>query len=250
MMIFKQYYSASIFAGLLAFVTSTEAADQKPAVVQAATIKLGTQTVLKGLAIEAGDLEKASFCYDTETMRLAGVWRGGFIDPVRLMSRGEYPIAQGKIAIESGVMPGAVIGDAIGDPRPGGVGLLSSDSVRYRGFHRFEDRIVLSYEVAGIGVLEHPWFDSLEGVFQRSFRVEASTNDLRILMSRTLTEEEGDDIVERVGNGSHGYVALNGGGTNFFAVGILDGPKEAIFEVLENHLYLKLPARDAEGSFQ
>jgi len=183
-------------------------------------------------------------------MRLAGVWRDGFINPIRLMSRGDYPVAQGKVVIESDSRPGAVIGDAVGDPRVDGVGLMPDGGVRFRGYHRFEDRVVLSYEVGGVGILEHPWFDSLEGVFQRNFRVGASANDLRILMSRTLTEEGGDDIVERVGNGLHGYVALNGGGTNFFTVGILDGPKEARFEVLENHLYLKLPAREAEVAFQ
>ena len=226
------------------------AADQVPSVVQAATIQVGDQVVLKGLAVQAGEEGDATFCYDTETMRLAGVWRGGFINPIRLMSRGDFPVAQGEIELSSDARPGAVIGDELGDPREQPFGPVAAEKIRYNGFHRFENRITLNYNAGGVGILEHPWYDRLDQVFHRSFRIEPAEAELKLLICRSPAHEAGPDIVERVGNGSHGYVGLNGGGTNFTSVGILDGPKEATFEVLENHLYLKLPPRTQESVFQ
>ncbi len=223
------------------------AKDQVPKVVQAATIKVGEQTVLKGLAIEAGDGQKASFCYDTETMQLVGVWKDKFINPIRLMSRGDYPVAQGKIEFGNDARLGGLSGN-VAEVEEGQTAVLPGSDVQFRGFHRFENRITLSYEIGGVGVLEHPWYDGLDGVYHRTFRVASSDKELRLLVAKDFPTKAG--IVEKVGNGAHGYVVLNEGGTNMVAVGILDGPKEAAFEIHEEHLYLKLPAREKEGAFQ
>jgi len=112
---------------------STRAADQKPSFIQSATVRTGTNTTLKGLAIQVGDRKTAAVCFDTELLRMSAMWEGGFISPIKLMSRGEYPAAQGEIRVESGNRPGWARTNLLADPRLEPFGPIPVEQGRYSG---------------------------------------------------------------------------------------------------------------------
>ncbi len=234
---------------LLGLAASARAADQQPSFVQAATIRTGTNTTLKGLAIQVGDRKEAAVCFDTELLRMSAMWEGGFISPIKLMSRGEYPSALGDIRVESGNRPGWAKTNLLVDPRLEPLGPLPAEQARYHGWHRYENRAVLSYTVGSAKVLEMPWYESLDRFFTRSFHVEPTTEPLMLLVCKLPPKRGGRDIVENVGNGSHGYALLNGE-PETIAVGVLDAPKEGKLEARDGHLYLRLPALTQPTTFQ
>ena len=234
---------------LLVCAPLVHGADQKPAFVQAATIRTGTNTTLKGVAIQVGDRKGAAVCFDTELLRMSAMWEGGFISPIKLMSRGEYPVAQGEIRVEAGNRPGWARTNLLVDPRLEPFGPIPAEQGRYSGVYRFEDRAVISYAVGGTPVLEMPWYDSLDRFFTRSFQIGKTTNAWALLVCKLPPKRGGRDIVENVGNGSHCYALLNGS-PEALAVGVLDAPKEAKLKAEEGHLYLILPPIAKTTAFQ
>lgn len=104
----------------------------------------GQPPVTKGLSIKAGD--KASVCYDTQTMALRSIWTGGFLkfDPAR------YGI----------IAPPQMDGELqfLSSPDAGWV----AKSVKYLGHHLHERQLVLSAKVNGVTVRETPATVELE----------------------------------------------------------------------------------------
>jgi hypothetical protein len=238
-----------IVIGVVTAADGARATDQTPVFVQAATIRTGTNTTLKGVAIQIGDNREAAVCFDTELLRMSAMWEGGFISPLKLMSRGEYPESLGEIRIATANRPGWSGTNFLADPRPEPFGPLPAERAKFQGVYRFENRAVLSYTVGSAPVLEMPWYESLDKYFTRSFHIGPSTESLMLMVCQLPPKRGGRDIVENVGNGSHGYVFLSGV-PEAIAVGILDAPKAAKWEIHEGHLYLNLPPLTKAETFQ
>lgn len=219
---------------------SSSAKDIANAPILSGTIGAGGTTTLKGIAIRIGDKQEAAVCFDTELLRVSAGWTGGFVTPLKLMSRGEYPTNQGPIQFQSAARPGWGRGTELKDPRNQPFGPLPADWAKYRGLYLFEDKVVLAYRVGAVEVFESPEYDSLDGVFSRTFNVGKSDQPLMLLVCQAPPRAKGSRIVERVGNGTRSYLALQAD-VGFLTVGILGGPKEATWEVQDGHLYLKLP---------
>ncbi len=114
-------------------------------------------TVLKGLSIKIGEHDEGAVCYDTASANLRAAWTGKFLqfDPAR------YGLI--KSPTMAGEFQFAVSGESGWDAKP-----------QYRGLYLNDKRVVLSYELNGISILESPWFESGEetSAFTRTFQIE------------------------------------------------------------------------------
>ncbi len=121
--------------------------------------------VTKSIAIRVGDARQASVCFDSDTMSLTCGWRDQFLDfTASRFGVIETPRIAGPIEFKN------VAGPAWGE-----------DPVRYRGLYLDGPRVLLSYEVAQVPVLESPWVaprGDKELLFLRTFLIGPSDREL------------------------------------------------------------------------
>ncbi|MBM3824889.1 MAG: hypothetical protein FJ404_18740 [Verrucomicrobia bacterium] len=141
---------------------------------------------VKGLVVQVEGTNAAA-CFDTETLRVAGMWRGGFVD----LSQSHLDSYKGS----DGVFPGGELdfatdmgpgwSDGAGawvDPRAGSNGPLPKAWAHYRGFYRHGRRVVVAYRVGEREVLEEFGFDRRAGCFTRTFWIGPGSRALRAKM--------------------------------------------------------------------
>ena len=176
---------AVVLLAAVAFALPTRAIDTN-LLFQSSTVGVGTNTALKGIAIRlAGN---AGVCFDTELLRMSGGWVGGFVPGVKLNSRGEFPMSEGKIAFTAPVQPGwCVRGEENKDPRAKKIGPLPANWAKWRGLYVHGDKVVLSYTVGDCEVLELPEYDAATGEFVRTFNLSKSSKPLSLLLATTAT---------------------------------------------------------------
>nr|MBA3936568.1 hypothetical protein [Planctomycetota bacterium] len=102
-----------------------------------------------------------TFCYDAETMALAAVWQGGFLDMsatcVSRIVQGTGPApAHGALLLGSGIGPGWAQGGSFVDPREQSLGQLPESWTWYRGLYRHGPQVVVAYSVGDCAVRELP----------------------------------------------------------------------------------------------
>jgi hypothetical protein len=117
----------------------------------------GANVVLRGLTIKLD--HDTTVCYDLDTLAVAAVWTGGFLD----LSKTNHENSKGAMAPQvpwpewftNINTPGWADKDGkFEDPRPGKLGPLPH--VKYRGHYLFGGKVILKYEVNGREVLEMP----------------------------------------------------------------------------------------------
>ena len=114
--------------------------------------------VRKGLSIRLGETNAAAVCYDTADCSLRTSWTGKFLE----FDATRYGLLNSpKVA---------------GETKFNGKGNAWSEKVQFRGFYLNGKRVVLSYGVGDVEVLESPWFQQGRGsdVFTRTFTCSAS----------------------------------------------------------------------------
>ena len=96
--------------------------------------------VLKGIAIKVGASNEATVCFDTELMRYAAGWTGGFLNisntHLNTYKGSEEAFADGQIFFATKREPGWARGDETADPRPLKAGPLPKDWARCKGLYR------------------------------------------------------------------------------------------------------------------
>jgi hypothetical protein len=110
---------------------------------------------------------RAAACFDTETLRYAAVWSGGYLDvaPTNLVrDQGPLPVrAVGSILFQSPDTAGWANRDgSFADPRPpnsdkrvtSGQGPLPKDWAHYLGLYRSGPNVIFSYTVGDVRVLD------------------------------------------------------------------------------------------------
>lgn len=147
----------------------------------------------KGISIRVGP--QATMCFDSDLLRWAGGWTGGFLDlsNTHLVSyKGSLPTTiQGTLKFTTPRGPGWAAGDDFSDPRPHPYGPLPVERGRYLGLYRHGDRVVVAFVVADCPVLELPGFAG--EAFTRTIRLGPSRETL------TLRVAEGQVPVGLVG---------------------------------------------------
>jgi glucose/arabinose dehydrogenase len=135
---------------------------------------------LKGLNIKLGP--NASVCFDTERLRMAASWTGGFLKlPSGRDGLEGVPNIIGTLAFRTTMAPGwaGPKGEWV-EPTPPilkgndvySMGPLPREWAKWRGHYTHGDHVVLSYSVGASGVLECPGFAN--GIFTRQFEITRS----------------------------------------------------------------------------
>ena len=105
-------------------------------------------TVPKGVCVRLGDQGEMAACFNPETLCYEAAWTGGF---VKFSSR------------RHGFMDGVIL-DGTPLPRPSGE--KPKEPFVYHGFYRFGSRVVFSYRVGDVEMLDTAWV--VDGKFTRT----------------------------------------------------------------------------------
>jgi len=136
--------------------------------------------------------EDTYIAYDTDLLRVAVAWKGGFLSEESLATMSYHhakkkkgggqavlPAVIGDAIVASGLYPGVQIGDSavLRDPRPPGEdpreigrGAMPPGMGRWLGAEVMGERVLLNYEIGGIPISESP-FVTAGGVIGRSLRI-------------------------------------------------------------------------------
>ncbi len=145
--------------------------------------------VFRGKVISLGKDKKVSICYDTEHMRVAGAWVGKPITWSADKNMG--PTVEGEMLFSTKPGPGwadprarSASKDPWADPREGKEGPLPRDWAHYKGLYVHGDKVVLSYTVGDMDVLEMPGIVEMNGdvVLTRTFNVTPNKKTSTLLV--------------------------------------------------------------------
>jgi hypothetical protein len=119
------------------------------------TLKLPGRNVPKALVVRL-DNANAGMCFDMELLTWRAGWTGGFVkrDPARFGLIG-LPAPQGTICFTNTSAPGWRSAEGSwDDPRAEPLGPLDRAQGRWSGLYRIDGRVVLSYQVHDVPILE------------------------------------------------------------------------------------------------
>ncbi len=217
---------------------------------------------LKGLNIKLGP--NASVCFDTERLRMAAGWTGGFLKlPAGRDGLEGVPKIIGKLAFHTPMTPGwaGPKGEWVELTPPTvrgkdvySMGPLPRQWAKWRGHYTHGDQVILSYSVGASGVLECPGFAN--GIFTRQFEITRSPakSPMSLMLCKvsdaigsvkgnvaTLEKEGMVTAVAVIGTGvelkiENGRIIAEVKSllpTNHFHIGIWNGPKAGLNK-LEN----------------
>ena len=120
----------------------------------------GGVTVAKGVCVRLGDEGEMAACFDPETLNYEAIWTGGFV----------------KFAPKRhGFLDGLIMD---GTPLPKPPGDRPAGPIIYHGFYRHGNRVVFTYKVGEVEMLDAPWSEG--GKFTRVV-APANEHPLKVL---------------------------------------------------------------------
>jgi hypothetical protein len=222
--------------------------------------------VPKGVVVDLGG---ASVCFDTDLLRYAGGWTGGWLtlqgppfDGNRNVDEKTRPSPRGTLRWVTRAGPGGAQGGDLRDPRAARAGPLPSDRARWKGLYVHGRRVVFSYTLGDCPVLDMPGFETRDGVwgFSRTLRAGPSREPLTLVVWDAPRAAGGvggvnqDDFSARqgparrtiaLGDGVAAGIGSPGG------AGSAPVPEGAVWEVAEGgRLLLKLPPLPSPALFR
>jgi hypothetical protein len=205
--------------------------------------------VFRGKVISLGKDKKVHICYDTEHMRVAGAWVG---KPIAFNAdKNMGPTVEGEMLFSTKPGPGWAKNGKWDDPREGKEGPLPRDWVRYKGLYLHGDKVVLSYTVGDMNVLEMPSSMQMKGAVavSRIFDVSSSTKPNELLLFEEPTPFTHDVEYSDLGGGGSALFRLEKGKRWLIHVWAVLLPKGAKLEVSKGRVHLKLPQLDKRLQF-
>jgi mono/diheme cytochrome c family protein len=173
----------------------------------AGSIQTSRGLVLKGLAIRVGQSQQAAVCYDTARGRLAAAWTGDFLkfDP-RRFGVIRHPEAAGELLLSTDRIAGWARNGQFETDKSDQITRLPDDWFAFHGFYTHDQRVVLSYSVAGTPVLESPWYvehDNVSG-WVRSLEIGPSTQAMQMWLAdapafASIVDAAGHATIEQEG---------------------------------------------------
>ena len=142
----------------------------------------------KAVLVNLGD-RQGGFAFDTDTLRAAGAWTGGWMQTKGVAFDGSHgpnpgPAVGAKVYFETNPGPGWSHHDSFKETRalpkgPKGVmsniplGPLPREHAKYQGLYLHGDRVVFAYSVGGADILESAEMENVGGtvVLSRAFTV-------------------------------------------------------------------------------
>jgi hypothetical protein len=187
------------------------------------------QITPKGMAITLGEREQAHVIFDQDLLRYSVGWTRDFIDWKNIQMDGSHRTwakVKGDEVWGNGMGPRWGFKGSFEDPRtrfkctdydplPGhwverGFGPLPKEWGQYRGCYRNGRRVILSYDVGSVTVLDSPDWEEIggAGIFTRTLNVAASTQELEVQVLEVRgAKGKLDWGVVRIGDLSVGVVA-------------------------------------------
>ncbi|MDB6125594.1 MAG: Cytochrome c oxidase polypeptide [Pedosphaera sp.] len=200
----------------------------------------------KGLTLKLGN--EAYMCFDTDDLRMVAGWTGGYLnfDGVAYSgSHGNHPTIAGNQKFGTKSMPG--VADETGsfkDTRLEPFGPIPAKVGHWNGLYVNGDDVVLSYTVGGTKILEMPASVAADGQvgFIRNFKTEKNKTPISIVLCEADTTNT--EISDK-------HVVLHGKGTNITIVELVDAPRGAKLEVIDNQrVILKLDKKTKASTFK
>ena len=145
----------------------------------------------KGIAIRLSREPGAAVCFDTELLRMSAGWEGLFVDfHKNREGLGGLPRIGAESLFSNYPVCGWVKDGEFRDPRELPFGPMPDALGKYKGLYRSAKGTVLSYEVAGVGILELPGIERGEnaGVFTRAIEVEKAAHSLFMMVCPAVGE--------------------------------------------------------------
>ncbi len=226
---------------------------------------------LKGLNIKLS--ENASVCFDTERLRMAAGWTGGFVKlPAGRDGLQGVPTIIGNLAFHTQMVPGwagpkgewaELNPPVINRNDVYSKGPLPRNWAKWRGHYTHGDQVILSYTVGASGVLELPGVS--DDIFTRQFEIthSPSKSPLSLLIAEVpgaIGNVNGNIAVLELDGKITGAAVINPGvklkaeggritaeiksllPNSQFIIGIWNGPKEQV-DKLERFSTTKLKSR-------
>ncbi len=207
------------------------------------------ERVLKSVAINLSAESPAAVSFDTQLMRLAHGWTGGFVKlPIGRDGLEGIPQMAGTRAFGTPVAPGWSLDDQFKDPRPTPFEPLPKSIASWRGLYLHGSEVVLSYEINGSAILELPAFNDENDlpIFTRLFEISPTTQPMNLLLC-----EDPEALGNSGGNPAALHTAQESAASSFcVAAGLLGKIKDARIEVIDGkRLVLKLPKLTKKTTF-
>ncbi len=163
----------------------------------------GRNTVPKGIAVRLGKNKEASLLFDTELLRPAVAWTGGFVKIVDGREGLAGPPSIGGAPIwGTAMVPGWSTTENFTDPRPSKLGPLPRDIARYNGLFVNGEKVIFSYTVGGTKILE--WPSSVPDCFVRTLWIDKCERPLWMRLFEAKSPEEGPTVGFVGGEGLEG----------------------------------------------
>lgn len=201
----------------------------------------------KGLALRLGS--DAAVLFDTELLRMAAGWTGGYITTTGVAFDGaheNHPSIAGEQHFATPPVPGWITAqDEFRDTRAQPYGPLSADKYRWQGYYVAGTNVVLAYTVAGTQIYEQPSSvvrDEKVG-FVRSFQTGRIEEELRLM----ICEMEGQQALV---NASGGTAMLMGATNIILYVAAVGLPDNCRLEGDGNRITLRLAKGARAGTFK
>ncbi len=110
------------------------------------------------LPFRLADGQRYGAIFDTDLLRWSAGWTGEFVDLKGVVYdgiHGVFPAISGDQIWGTAAQPGWVHESAIADPRPRPWGPLPREWGQWKGLYLHEDKVVLSYRIDDVDVLDH-----------------------------------------------------------------------------------------------
>jgi Concanavalin A-like lectin/glucanases superfamily len=140
--------------------------------------------VYKGTAIRVGDKGEGGVIFDRNQLRFAAGWTGGFLNQSdRRFGLLNTPTPKGTMIVSSAAGPGYAGPKGEVKSKHPATAPLPREWGRYNGLYMHGKRIVLSYTVNGVEVLESPWLETsgAQRLFTRTFWIGPTKAPLHVL---------------------------------------------------------------------
>ncbi|MEQ8554856.1 MAG: DUF6797 domain-containing protein [Cyclobacteriaceae bacterium] len=223
------------------FVTSTIAYD--PASTSSIFVN-------KGIAVKVGGAPQAVMVFDTDLLRVASAWTGGFLywNMDERDGLEDWPTPGGFTHFETGKVPGWSLDGDFNDPRTWPYGPIPKEQGRYKGLYLHDNKVLFSYSVGTSDILEMPGFEQVESnsIFTRQISVSPSEEKCSL---RLLQVPENASMDIKAISDSRGYVMVKAGDQTRM-VGIQQLPDKAEWRIEKRHLILDLPELAQQANFK
>lgn len=205
-----------------------------------ATFKLPSPSgnvALRGVAVSFDD-KKAGLIFDTEMLRVAGCWDGGFITFTGVAFNGNHganPGPAGTMRLGTRPVAGWSRDGKFEDPRAIPHGPMPAKNGKYHGLYRHEKGIVFAYSLDGVKVLDLPASEMVDGarLWTRTLEIAPRKSELQLLLA-DLPGAKKSTTVEKA------QVLENN--DSAIAAAIVAGPEGTAFDASGERLVLKIPA--------